>query len=193
MSDISGDVIATCREEFEEGACGRPAEYTCDGCGMDLCDLCAYPCPQDQHACCACYEALPSLFPRPPVQEEEYVADCCVHGVACGGGCCGCLDEAEHRERTTGVRGASSATGERSIAALTGQLGTLEVTAHATGVTTSQEWTWVARPGAVILCRWTEEKDGEIIWRDRTLRADALKLRDGERVNVVFGKIRRTK
>ena len=58
----------TCGEEYEEGACGGPAEVTCDNCGLPLCELCAHPLPQDQHACCGCWEALPACFPRQPEQ-----------------------------------------------------------------------------------------------------------------------------
>ena len=65
MSEIPGSAPdTTCQEDYEEGPCGNHAVRVCDGCKIHLCHECVNLCPQDQHACCECWEALPALFPR---------------------------------------------------------------------------------------------------------------------------------
>jgi hypothetical protein len=63
--------------------------------------------------------------------------------------------------------------------------GTIEVGARALGAVTHREFSWLARPGAVVACRW---QDGDA-WPSALLDADALGLTDGVTYRVVAGKV----
>lgn len=82
----------------------------------------------------------------------------------------------------TGRDGAASATGERGVASAAGEMSIIEVGPLAAGVCTSEEFTWIAHPGAVLLCRWFGCGGGY-----RTLTCEGVA--DGSRLRVVRGVI----
>lgn len=92
------------------------------------------------------------------------------------------IEEGAH---ATSESGAASATGERCIAALTGECGRIKVGDGSLGAVTARKWTWEVTAGAVVACRW---KDGDT-WHQRLLIADELGLQDGSRVRVIAGEV----
>jgi hypothetical protein len=80
----------------------------------------------------------------------------------------------------TGDSGAASATGESGAASLTGEFGTIEIGPKAAGVCTAREFTWIYRPGAVLLARW----DG-----GHRLFAEMPNCKDGDKVLIRNGEI----
>ena len=91
-------------------------------------------------------------------------------------------------ERSDGTSGASAATGVGGIAALTGELGKIEVGPDALGAVTANEFWWIVRNGAVVACRWQDDKKK---WHHLLLVADDLELEDGAEVYVINGNIQK--
>ena len=84
----------------------------------------------------------------------------------------------------TGWSGAASATGTRGIASITGEFSTVECGPNGIAVSTADEVTWIVRPGALFIHRWTGDGGGM-----KKATAGHLNAVDGERITFRCGKI----
>ena len=84
----------------------------------------------------------------------------------------------------TGTSGAASATGWSGIASITGEFSTVECGPNGIAVSTADEVTWIVRPGALFIHRWTGDGGGM-----KKATAGHLNAVDGERITFRCGKI----
>jgi hypothetical protein len=87
----------------------------------------------------------------------------------------------------TGERGSASQTGDRGVAVCVGERITIEVSGKGSlGCTTASRWIWKIHDGAVVACRWIDDKKCE---GHKMLAAEELGLKDGSTVKVEFGDV----
>ena len=79
----------------------------------------------------------------------------------------------------------ASAVGRRGIAAISGNMSTIEVGEHCLGAVTADHWHWKVRKGAVVACLYS--LFGE--FHSKLLDAKSLGLNEGDIAEVLHGKV----
>ena len=82
----------------------------------------------------------------------------------------------------TGENGAASATGGSGAASATGDYSTVEAGPTDVAVATAENFTWIVRPGAVLLMRWQENGGGHRVLKAKTHACS------GERITFSSGR-----